>query len=431
MSVSTATICLMSATGSGRTEMADMATDRNILVLNPGSSSLKWAVYRRDGYGDEVQVAEGNVERLGKPEAKSHISLEGEPPIEEAVASLSSPGEATEAVLNRLAESQLGSDSLCAIGCRVVHGAERFTEPTRVTKDVLGGIRELSPLAPLHNPAAIETLEICQKLLPAVPLIAVFDTAFHRTLPRVARTYALPHDLVEQHRLYRFGFHGIAHKGIYAELANRLHAEGRSASRCITCHLGSGASVCAIREGESIDTSMGMTPLEGLVMGTRSGDVDPGLLLYLLQQGIVTVEELDDLLQRKSGLLGISGNSADMRDLLTADSRGEERSHLALEVFAYRVAKTVGAYIVALGGVDGIAFSGGIGEHAAAVRRQICLYLSCLGLVLDEVRNASDAATIGKEPARISADDSPIAAWVIPADENREIAREVRQTLRV
>jgi acetate kinase len=405
-----------------------MATDGNILVLNPGSSSLKWAVYCRDDSGNEIQIAEGNVERLGKPEAKSYISIEGEPSVEESAASLSSPGEATEAVLNHLAASRLGSDSLSAIGCRVVHGAERFTEPTLVTSEVLEGIRALSPLAPLHNPAAVETLEVCQKLRPNVPAFAVFDTAFHRTLPPVARTYALPHDLVEQHGLYRYGFHGIAHQCVYAELEKRLHAEGRSASRCITCHLGNGASVCAIHDGKSIDTSMGMTPLEGLVMGTRSGDVDPGLLLHLLQQGIVTADELDDLLQHRSGLFGLSGRSADMRDLLAAEGEGDARSHLALEVFAYRVAKTIGAYVVALGGIDGIAFSGGIGEHAAVVRGQICHRLSCLGLALDEGRNAADTATDGQEPARISADDSPISAWVIPADENLQIAREVRQT---
>lgn len=388
-----------------------------LLVLNPGSSTLKFGLYRMPD-GDER--AGGILDRLGSPQAELRLTVEGQPPVQEPL-SASSPSEAAETLLHRLTTG--GRDALSAIGCRVVHGGARFVEPTRVTPAVLDGIRALAPLAPLHNPPAADILETCLRLLPNVPAVAVFDTAFHQTLPPVARTYALPRELAERLGLRRYGFHGIAHRQVSHALRTRLSACGAPASRLITCHLGSGASVCAIRDGRSIDTSMGMTPMEGLVMGTRAGDVDPGLLLYLLREETgMTPDALDDLLNRQSGLLGLSGRSGDVRDLEQAASEGDAASELALDVFAYRVAKTVGAYAVALEGLDALAFSGGIGEHGAAMRSRICRRLTFLGLTLDAARNA--AATEGRDPTPISTDGSRVQAWAVPADENRQIARE-------
>jgi acetate kinase len=261
-------------------------------------------------------------------------------------------------------------------------------------------------------------------LLPNVPGVAVFDTAFHRTIPDVASTYAIPVDIAQKHGLRRFGFHGTSHRYVSQKL---LESMGRSApgTRLITCHLGNGASVCAIRDGCSIDTSMGMTPLEGLVMGTRCGDIDPGLLMYLMTSERMTVHELDDLLNRHSGLIGLSGRSSDVRELIAA-AASDPRAELALAVFAYRVRKYIGAYAAALGGIDAVAFSGGIGERSADMRWRICQGLEFIGIDLDAARNAAaraDTSTpIGKPAARAQ-------VWVIPTDEELQIARDVRDML--
>ena len=395
-----------------------------ILVLNPGSSTLKFSLYAasEDAAAPPVVRTTGIVDRLGTAEAELRLDADKQPPVREAVQALS-PGQAAETVLRRLqAGGPAGGGGLTGLGCRVVHGGERFSEPARVTPEVLAAIRELGALAPLHNPVAADVLEVCLRLLPDVPVVAVFDTAFHRTLPQVASAYALPRDLSERMGLRRYGFHGIAHRYVSERLIERIGKTGQS-SRCVTCHLGSGASVCAVKDGRSIDTSMGLTPMEGLVMGTRSGDVDPGLLLHLLRAENLTPDDLDDLLNRQSGLLGLSGRSNDLRDLQQAASEGDEASELAMEVFAYRVAKTIGAYAVALEGLDGVAFSGGIGEHSAPMRARICRRLAFLGLALDAARNE---AADGRDEARVSADGAPVQVWVIPADEGAQIAREVR-----
>ncbi len=388
-------------------------------MLNPGSSTLKFGLYRMP---EGTVWAEGVVDHLGTPAGELRLTFpDGEhPPVQKALGELT-PAQSVTAALQSLP----ARTPIDAIGCRVVHGGEQFASATRVTPEVIAAIRSLGALAPLHNPVAAEVLEACQKELPETPIVAVFDTAFHATLPPVARTYALPQDLAEREGLRRYGFHGIAHHAVSEAAREQHHSLGRPAARCINCHLGNGASVCAMRDGKSVDTSMGMTPLEGLVMGTRSGDVDPGLLLYLLQQEHYTPEMLDDLLNRKSGLLGLSGLSSDVRELTRASEAGDTRAELALEIFAYRVAKTIGAYTVVLEGLDILAFSGGIGEHSALMRARICRPLHFLGVELDAARNTAPEAVAGKDLALLSGDESTAAVWAVPANENRQIAREV------
>ncbi|MDQ2798149.1 MAG: acetate kinase [Armatimonadota bacterium] len=362
----------------------------NILALNAGSSSLKFRLFCITADAETV-LTDGTVERM------------------EATAL---PAAAQTAI------EQCQPFGIEAVGHRVVQGGACFFEPTRITPDVLTDLCALRELDPLHNPTEVSLIEAAQKLLPDVPAVAVFDTAFHRTLPEVAWRYALPSDLSDRLGLRRYGFHGISHRYVSERL---LHCLGRAASgtRLITCHLGSGASVCAIQDGQSVDTSMGMTPLEGLVMGTRSGDVDPGLLLYLLRTQNMTAEALDALLNQQSGLKGLAGKS-DVRDLEQAAGAGDAHADLALEIFAYRVRKYLGAYAAALGGLDAVAFTGGIGEHSAAMRERICRGLEFLGLRLDAGHN-QDA----QSEACISLDGSPVQVWVIPTDEERQIAREV------
>jgi len=340
----------------------------NVLSLNPGSSTLKFALFR-----------------------------DGEP-VNRDVVEVDARG------ITHAAEEVISRHPADAIGCRVVHGGARFTAPVRVDDAVLTEIRKLAELAPLHNPLAADVLAAAQRLAPQTPLVAVFDTAFHQTLPEVAYTYAVPREL----EVRRYGFHGISH----GYIASRL-----TRPRLVSCHLGNGASVCAIRDGRSVDTSMGLTPMEGLVMGTRSGDVDPGLVLHLLRRGM-SADDVDDLLNHRSGLLGLSGLSGDLR---TLEKDGSPRAELAMEVFAYRVAKYIGAYAVALEGLDAVAFTGGIGEHSASMRARICRRLAFLGIVLDEQRNR-DAR--GSE-TRISADGAPVEVWVVPTDEEAEVARAV------
>jgi acetate kinase len=367
----------------------------HVLVLNPGSSTLKFRLL--DPAAPEPPLAGGLVE---------HVAGE-------------STSAAAEEVLRRCS-----SASIDAIGCRVVHGGPHFTAPTRVTEEVLAAIRDLKRLAPLHNAVAADVLEAARKLLPAVPLVAVFDTAFHRTIPDRTGLYAIPLELSRRLELRRYGFHGTSHRYVSGRLLREMNRPV-AGSKVVTCHLGNGASVCAVRDGKSLDTSMGLTPLEGLVMGSRSGDIDPGLVLYLLREGGMTPEQVDDLLNKQSGLLGLAGSS-DMRDVLRGARDGDEGGWLALESYTYRVRKYIGAYAAALEGLDGLAFAGGVGEHAAEVRARILEGLGWLGLKLDPGRNERVS---GREPARISTDDSPVQAWVIPTDEELQIARETAELL--
>jgi acetate kinase len=357
----------------------------NVLVFNPGSSSLKFAL---------VPFPEGSAEAMTGE--REHLGADG----------------AVRAIGEVLAQCR--DRRIDAVGCRVVHGGSRFSAPTVVDDEALAQIRALSDLAPLHNPVAAETIEEVRRTLPDLPVVAVFDTAFHHTLPAVAWRYAVPDEVP----IRRYGFHGISYAWITSRLTERLGA-GR---RLILCHLGNGASICAVQDGRSVDTSMGLTPMEGLVMGTRSGDLDPGALLYLLRNGR-TEKELDELLNRRSGLLGISGRSGDMQEIQKAADGGDERAALALDLFCYRVAKYVGAYAAVLGGVDALAFSAGIGEHSAIVRERVCARLAFLGIDLDPAANRAPA----KGERRISR--GPVPVFVVPTNEELQIARETRTVL--
>jgi len=355
-----------------------------ILSINPGSSTLKWGLFESG-----ITISRETIENLGE------IGL---PAAIEKVVKDAGP--------------------IDAAGCRVVHGGYRHQEPALVTEEVVESIRAIAPLAPLHNAADLEAIEGLRRAAPSIPIVAVFDTALHRTMPSVASTYALPFELAERHQIQRYGFHGISYKFVLGQLKTAV-GEG-IAERLIICHLGNGASVCAIRNGVSIDTSMGMTPLEGLVMGTRSGDLDPGVVIFLQQELGASPAEIQDLLNHKSGLAGISGVGPDVREIEKAASLGNSRAELALEIFAYRVAKYIGAYTVALEGLGALAFTGGIGENSADMRARIFKRLGILGIGLDVRLNqvglqGADLTRIGNDAAEV---------WVVATDEERQIAIE-------
>jgi acetate kinase len=361
-----------------------------VLVLNPGSSTLKYRLLELSA--DSPRVLTSGL--------ADHV--EGD--------------STTRAAEKALADCQ--GHGIDAVGCRVVHGGERFDRPTRVTPDVVAAVRDLGRLAPLHNPTAAAVLDAVLKLLPGKPVVAVFDTSFHRTMPDVAALYALPLAMAKEKGLRRYGFHGTSHRYVSARMVERL-GRGAAGTRIVTCHLGNGASVCAVLGGRSIDTSMGLTPLEGLVMGTRSGDVDPGLVLHLLTRERMSPEQVDHLLNHESGLKGLGG-SGDVRDLQKAAAAGDALAELALDCFAYRVRKYVGAYAAALSGLDAVAFTGGIGEHSSLVRKKVCGGLAWLGVTLDDAANDRP----GDGEARVSTASSPVQVWVIPTDEESQIARE-------
>jgi acetate kinase len=394
----------------------------NILVLNAGSSTLKFRLLAlRDESDDQPPVlVDGLVDKWGTTQAGLRLSIAGEKRTRQPVAAASPADAAAHAI--RVCEPH-GID---ALGHRVVHGGPRFVNPARVTPEVVRAIRQVSPLAPLHNANAIAGIEAGMTLLPRVPAGVVFDTAFHATMPEIAARYAIPIDLAEHHAIRRYGFHGISHQFVSHQLLQCLGREARG-TRLITCHLGNGASICAIRDGRSIDTSMGLTPMEGLIMGTRSGDVDPGLVLHLMTALNMSAAQVDDLLNHRSGLLGLSGLSGDMREVQAAALAGDRRAESALESFTYRARKYIGAYAAALGGPDAIAFTGGIGEHSPDVRARICRGLEFLGVSVEPSRN--DRAT-GGTPARISPEAAPVQLWVIPTDEERQIARELYALVR-
>ena len=394
----------------------------NTLVLNAGSSTLKFKLLALRGPEDDQPrvLVSGVVDRWGTPQAGLKVTVAGGETTRESVA-VESPAEAAGHAI-RVSQPH-GID---ALGHRVVHGGPRFVAPARVAPDVVRAIRDVSSLAPLHNANALQGIEAGLKLMPQVPAGAVFDTAFHATLPGVAARYAIPYDLAEKHDLRRYGFHGISHRYVSQRL---LRCLGRDApgTRVVTCHLGNGASVCAVRDGRSVDTSMGLTPAEGLVMGTRSGDIDPGLVLHLITVLKMPAAEVDRLLNHRSGLLGLSGRSGDVRELQRAAAEGDVRAEAALESFAYRVRKYVGAYAACLGGLDAVGFSGGVGEHSAEMRGRICRGLEFLGVSLDADRNRAPATDA---PARVSADAAPVQVWVVPTDEEGQIARELYDLLR-
>jgi acetate kinase len=401
----------------------------NILVLNAGSSTLKFELIRTDAERmdalEDEKLAHGVVERIG---GEAVITLEvGEGARRVVTAPLPDIRAAVDWILKWIASEGSGVDigsvaEIEAVGHRVVHGGEEFRTSVRIDDGVLQKLEDMIHLAPLHNPYNIRGVRAVREVLGAsVPQVAVFDTAFHSSLPEHAYLYAIPYQLYRRYRLRRYGFHGTSHR--YVAWRYRTHLGiPKSEVRVVTVHLGNGCSACAIRGGESVDTSMGFTPLEGLVMGTRSGDVDPTLVDYIGAKEGMSPREVEGMLNRQSGLLGISGLTHDMRDLLAeVEEHDDRRARLAIEVFCYRVRKYLGAYLAALGGADAIILTGGIGENSAEVRRRILEGLEWFGIELDEASN--EAMTRG-ETGRITTGDSRLAVWVIPTDEELLIARD-------
>jgi acetate kinase len=401
----------------------------NVLVLNAGSSTLKFQLIRTDARAMEEdadeRLARGVVERIGG-EAVLTLEAAGRDPVRQA-ASLRDHRAAVVHVLHWAAAPESGVDvdhlgQIEAVGHRVVHGGEHFRRSVLIDGEVLRRIGETIDLAPLHNLHNLNGIRAATEVLgPGIPQAAVFDTAFHATIPEHAFLYAIPYSLYRRHKVRRYGFHGTSHRYV-AWRYRRLTGTAREDTRLVTLHLGNGCSACAIQGGDPVDTSMGFTPLEGLVMGTRSGDVDPAILDFVAQKEGMTLPEVERLLNTQSGLLGISGLTHDMRELLAeAEEHHDRRAKLALDVFAYRVRKYIGAYLAALGGADAVVFSGGIGENAPAVRAAICRGLEWLGLELDPEANGKAR---GGWEGPVTSSDSRLAAWVIPTDEELLIARD-------
>ncbi len=392
-----------------------------VLVLNAGSSSLKYSLVDASSGTSE---ASGSVERIGEGGATlSHRAPDG---TREGACDAADAEQALAAVLGAFAEHgpDLADPRLVAVGHRVVHGGSRFTEPTLVDDDVLDEIADLVPLAPLHNPANLEGLRVARERFPDVPQVAVFDTAFHQSMPPAAYTYAVPTAWREEHQVRRYGFHGTSHAFVSRTAAKVL---GRAAdeTNLVVLHLGNGASATAVRGGRSVDTSMGMTPLEGLVMGTRSGDVDPAVFAHLHRRAGWTLEQVDHALTHDSGLKGLTGGN-DFRDLERRRAEGDAAAALAFDVYAYRVRKYVGAYCAVLGTVHAVVLTGGVGQHSPELREAVLSGLEPFGIRLDPGRNARRVAG----PTVVSEDGSPVAVLVVPTDEEGEIARQALEVVR-
>jgi acetate kinase len=394
-----------------------------VLAINCGSSTLKFQVIQVTGENTPTShskwLVDGSVNRIGQDGTIEITVNEGDEQSEEVT--VKDYLEAMALVLDQLdALGYLGPEGVGAVGHRVVQGAERFTRPVIIDDSVIQAIDELSELAPLHNQPSLEAIRSAwDRLGPGVPMVATFDTLFHLTLPDLASRYPIPSELAEKHHIKRFGAHGLAHRYM-AERYAAVTATPLEEVRLITLQLGSGCSATAVQGGRSIDTSMGLTPLEGLMMGTRTGDVDPSLAGYLARCEKVNIDEVEDWLNKRSGLLGVSGSSQDVRDLLEAEAQGDTRAALALDMFCYRVRKYIGAYLAALGGAEAVVFGGGIGENSPSIRERICAGLEWLGLALDPDLNRSRAGSEG----RISTDAARTHAYVLPVNEAVIIARD-------
>ena len=386
-----------------------------VLIVNSGSSSIKYQLIDVD---NEEVIAKGLIERIGTDHGVMNHKHEG---IEEKYdVSVLDHIAGFEAMIDACAKfgPDLNAAKIVAVGHRVVQGGSRFIAPTIITSSVIRTVEELSPLAPLHNPPNLLGIHAAQHSFPDIPHVAIFDTAFHQTMPPEAYTYAIDRALAEQHRIRRYGFHGTSHKYV-SELAAKHLGKPLEDVNTIVLHIGNGVSACAVRGGESVETSMGLTPLEGLVMGTRSGDIDPGIITHLARQAGMTPEQIDDLLNRRSGLLGMSG-SGDLRDVQESADRGDTRAQLAMDVYCHRIKHYVGAYYAQLGRLDAIAFTAGVGENSAKVRALSLANLEPLGIEIDAERNQASS----RDARTISTDSSRVAVLVIPTNEELEIARQ-------
>jgi acetate kinase len=395
-----------------------------VLVVNAGSSSLK---YQLIDMTNEQVLARGIAERIGasggrnaslthEATGKDKIKVKAEMPNHQIAMRL---------VFDALTDPKTGAigdvSEISAIGHRVVHGGESFSDSVVINKKVIDTVSRLSELAPLHNPPNLMGIEAAMQLMPDAPQVAVFDTAFHHTIPPHAYMYALPYELYSEHGIRRYGFHGTSHKYVASRARKMLEERGipRENQRIVTCHLGNGVSSTAVKGGKSVDTSMGLTPVEGLVMGTRCGDIDPAIIPFLEKEMGYTADDIDNLINKKSGLLGVSGISNDMRDIVSNAETGNERAKLALDLFCYRAKKYIGAYAAAMGGLDAIVFTAGIGEHSPSVRAAICDGLQFLGVKIDPEKNAECHCECD-----VSADETGPRVLVVPTNEELAIARE-------
>ncbi|BBB93237.1 MAG TPA: acetate kinase [Methylomusa anaerophila] len=392
-----------------------------ILVFNCGSSSIKYKLF---DMADESVLASGLVERIGlegsvwthQPRGKDKVVTNTD---------IKNHSIGIQLVLEALTDTKHGviasMKEIKAVGHRVLHGGEKFSASVLVSPPVMKAVEECIELGPLHNPANIIGINACGELMPGVPQVTVFDTGFHQTMPQYAYLYAIPYEAYEKYSVRRYGFHGTSHRYVSQRVAELLN-ESISNLRIITCHLGNGASVAAVKYGECIDTSMGLTPLEGLVMGTRSGDMDPAIIPFLMKKENMTAEQMDNYMNKKSGVLGVSGVSSDFRDVETAANNGNERAELALEMFAYRVRKYIGSYAAAMGGVDVIVFTAGLGENSISMREKICNGLEFLGTSIDPVKN-----NIRGKEQEINVDGAKVKIFVIPTNEELVIARDTKE----
>lgn len=390
-----------------------------VLVVNCGSSSLKYQLVDME---TENVMAKGYLEKIGLPDSFLTHTVNGEKHKIEKL--ITNHEEGMELVLSQLLDNEYGViaslSEIDAVGHRVVHGGEKFSGSVVITDEVVEAIKECIPLAPLHNPAGIIGIEACKKALPGVPMVGVFDTAFHQTLPKEAYMYPIPYEYYDKYKIRKYGFHGTSHKFVSARVAEVMNKPAEEL-KIITCHLGQGASLAAVDGGKSVDTSMGLTPLAGVPMGTRSGDIDPSIVTFIMKNENLSCDEMDKILNKKSGKLGLSGVSNDDRDIENAIKEGNERAKLAIDSFAYQVVGYIGRFAAQMKGVDVITFAGGIGENGIDVRKQICEYLGFLGITIDEEKNNCR----GKE-VEISTADSKVKVYVIPTNEELMIARDTR-----
>mgnify|MGYP001341036110 FL=1 len=388
-----------------------------ILILNCGSSSLKFGLIDEN---NEVNSS-GQVENIGTDQPTLEIATGKQ--TESCKLSAINHKQAFDVVSDILNRKSENAEPIEAVGHRVVHGGELFKNPTKINDDVIAGIESCIPLAPLHNPASLSGIHAAQKRFPSIPHVAVFDTAFFSTMPPRAYLYAIPKELYTEKGIRRFGFHGSSHEYVARRCADLLRVDFARFS-CITCHLGNGVSLSAVENGQCIDTTMGFTPLEGVAMGTRSGDIDPGLIFHLVREGM-TVNEIENILQKQSGLLGLSGTSFDVRTLEQAGFEGDQDAQTALDVFAYRIRKALGGFFAALGHVDAVIFTGGIGQNSTFLRHHVVDGLESIGLLLDSVRNR----THNGQEAEISHIDGPVKIWIILTNEELMIAKKTRTVL--
>ena len=393
-----------------------------VLVINAGSSSLKYQLIDME---TEAVLAKGLCERIGIDGHLKHTPLVGGKPVFNEDIALPTHSEAIAAVIDKLTSAEYGvvasMSEIDAVGHRVVHGGEKFASSVRITDEVMKALEDCTPFAPLHNPANITGINACTAVMGKdVPQVAVFDTAFHQSMPAKAFTYAVPYEYYKNDGIRRYGFHGTSHRYVSARCAE-LMGKPIEELKLISCHMGNGSSICAIDGGKSVDTSMGFTPLVGLPMGTRCGDLDPGVMQFIMNKYGMDIDAMLGVLNKKSGVLGVSGVSSDFRDLETAADEGNERARLALDMFDYWVAKVVGSYVAAMNGVDAIIFTAGVGENSATTRAGICKYLGYLGCEVDAEQNKKRG-----EDVCISTPDSKVKLFVIPTNEELVIARDTR-----